>query len=91
AYSRVTGLDPGRRLVVRNAGGVAAASIQVRRGEWYPVLEGNATVVYRAGVDLAGNQAGPAEWAAQENDAYATLDERNTARLKGHGIVTAHP
>ena len=46
AYSRVSGLDPAQRLVVRNAGGVAAASIQVRDGAWYPVLEGNATVVY---------------------------------------------
>jgi diaminopimelate epimerase len=91
AYSRVSGLDPAERLVVRNAGGVAAASIQVRDGAWYPVLEGNATVVYRAEVDLAGNQAGPLEWAADENAAYATLDERNTARLKEHGIQTAHP
>lgn len=91
AYSKITGLDPGRRLVVRNAGGVAAASIQVREGEWYPVLEGNATVVYRAEVDPAGSQAGPVEWAAEENAAYATLDERNTVRLKEHGIVTAHP
>src|SRR5580692_9162477 len=39
AYSRVSGLDPAERLVVRNAGGVAAASIQVRDGAWYPVLE----------------------------------------------------
>ena len=91
AYSRVSGLDPAERLVVRNAGGVAAASIQVRDGAWYPVLEGNATVVYRAEVDLAGNQAGPLDWAADENAAYATLDERNTARLKEHGIQTAHP
>ena len=91
AYSQVTGLDPAQRLVVRNAGGVAAASIQVRDGDWYPVLEGNATVVYRAAVDLAGNQAGPIEWATEENAAYATLDERNTARLKEHGIQTAHP
>ena len=91
AYSQVTGLDPAQRLVVRNAGGVAAASVQVRDGDWYPVLEGNATVVYRAEVDLAGNQAGPIEWAADENAAYATLDERNTARLKEHGIQTAHP
>jgi diaminopimelate epimerase len=78
-------------LVVRNAGGVAAASIQVRDGAWYPVLEGNATVVYRAGAGLQGNQLGPLEWAADENAAYATLDERNTARLKDHGIQTAHP
>jgi diaminopimelate epimerase len=91
AYSRVTGLDPARRLVVRNAGGVAAASIQVRDGAWYPVLEGNATVVYRAEVDPAGNQAGPVEFAADENSAYALLDERNTSYLKERGIQTAHP
>ncbi len=36
AYSRVTGLDPERRVVVRNAGGVAAASVQVRDGAWNP-------------------------------------------------------
>jgi diaminopimelate epimerase len=91
AYSRVTGLDPAQRLVVRNAGGVAASSIQVRDGAWYPVLEGNATVVYRAEVDLAGNQAGPVEQAVGENAAYAALDERNTAYLKSRSIVTAHP
>jgi diaminopimelate epimerase len=91
AYSRVTGLDPELRLVVRNAGGVAAASMRVRAGAWHPVLEGNATVVYRAEVDLAGRQAGPLDWAADENAAYAVLDERNTARLKEHGIATAHP
>jgi diaminopimelate epimerase len=91
AYSRVSGLDPAQRLVVRNAGGVAAASIQVRDGAWYPVLEGNATVVYEAEVDLAGNQAGPVDWATAENAAYAALDTRNTAYLKEHGIQTAHP
>jgi diaminopimelate epimerase len=91
AYSRVSGLDPAERLVVRNAGGVAAACVQVRDGAWYPVLEGNATVVYRAEVNLQGGQDGPPEWAAEENAAYATLDERNTAELKNHGIQTAHP
>jgi diaminopimelate epimerase len=91
AYSLLAGLDPAERLVVRNAGGVAAASIQVRGGAWYPVLEGNATVVYRVEVDLEGNQFGPVEWAEDENAAYATLDERNTAFLKDHGIQTAHP
>ncbi len=70
---------------------MAAASIQVRDGAWYPVLEGNATVVYRAEVDPAGNQAGPVEWAAEENAAYAALDERNSAYLKSRNVVTAHP
>jgi diaminopimelate epimerase len=91
AYSRVTGLDPGQRVVVRNAGGVAAATIRVRDGAWYPLLEGNATVVYRVAVNPDGRQAGPVEWAADENAGYLTLDERNTAYLKSHGIATIHP
>lgn len=90
-FSKVTGLDPGRRLVIRNAGGVAAAWMSVRDGGWYPVLEGNATVVYRAGVTPAGEQAGPVEYDDAENAAYAALDERNTAFLKSAGVETAHP
>ncbi len=89
AYSRVSGLDPARRLVVRNAGGVAAASVQVRDGQWNPVLEGNATVVYRTEVTRDGTQAGPVETEAGENANYATLDARNTATLKSCGIITA--
>jgi diaminopimelate epimerase len=91
AYSRVLGLDPGERLVVRNAGGVAAASIRVRDGGWFPVLEGNATVVYRTEVDPSGRQAGSLDYATEENAAYAALDERNITRLKANGVVTAHP
>jgi diaminopimelate epimerase len=91
AYSRVTGLDPGQRLVVRNAGAVAAASIRVRDGAWLPVLEGNATIVYEAQVDLDGRQASPVEYATEENVAYATLDAENTAHLKSAGVTTAHP
>jgi len=91
AYSRLTGLDPAQRLVVRNAGGVAAASIQISDDTWYPVLEGNATVVYRTEVDRAGAQAGPIDYADDENAAYATLDERNIEYLKKRGISTARP
>jgi len=91
AWSRVSGLDPERRVVVRNAGGVAAATIRVRDGAWYPVLEGNATVAYRAEVNRDGSQAGPVEWDAAENAAYAALDERNVAFLTSRGIKTAHP
>jgi diaminopimelate epimerase len=91
AYSKVTGLDPAERLVVRNAGGVAAASIGVRGGDWYPVLEGNATMVWQAEVDGRGDQAGPVKWADAENAAYRTLDARNTAFLRARAIVTGHP
>jgi diaminopimelate epimerase len=91
AYSKVTGLDPEQPVMVRNAGGVATVSIRVREGEWFPVLEGNATIVYRAEVGPGGERLGPIEWAAGENEAYAVLDERNTLRLKSAGITTAHP
>ena len=91
AWSRVSGLDPERRVVVRNAGGVAAATVHVRDGAWHPVLEGNATVVYRAEVAPDGSQAGPLDWAVDENAAYVALDERNTAFLKSHGVATVHP
>jgi diaminopimelate epimerase len=88
AYSKLTGLDPAQRVIVRNAGGVAAASIQVIDDAWHPILEGNATVVYRAEVDPAGGQAGPIEYADDENAAYAELDDRNIAHLREHGITT---
>jgi diaminopimelate epimerase len=91
AYSKLTGLDPAERLVVRNAGGVAVASIDVRDGAWYPVLEGNATVVWQAELDGRGDQTGPVEYAEAENTAYATLDERNTAVLRARGVETARP
>jgi diaminopimelate epimerase len=87
----VSGLDPAQRLVVRNAGGVAAASVQVRDGAWHPVLEGNATVVYRTEADPSGAQASELDYDAAENAAYAALDERNTASLKSAGVDTAHP
>ncbi len=91
AYSRVTGTDPGQRMVVRNAGGVAAATIQVRDGGWYPVLEGNATVVYRAEADHRGSQAGQPDYDTAENAAYAALHELNTAYLKSVGVDTNFP
>jgi diaminopimelate epimerase len=91
AYSRVTGLAPQARVVVRNAGGVAAATIRVHGGAWLPVLEGNATVVYRAEAGPDGSQAADLAWDAAENNAYATLDQRNTDCLKSAGVTTAHP
>jgi diaminopimelate epimerase len=53
-YSRIGRSDPERDIVIRNAGGQAAVSLRVRDGRWCPVLEGNATFVYRADVDPAG-------------------------------------
>jgi diaminopimelate epimerase len=91
AYSKVTGLDPGAPVTVRNAGGVAVVSMRVRDGGWYPVLAGNATVVYRTEAGLSGEQLAPVEPDAAETAAYALLGERNAAYLKSRGITTARP
>src|SRR6201996_7900630 len=52
-YSRTGHADPDRQILVRNAGGVATVSLRTRLDRWHPVLEGNATFVYRAEVDPA--------------------------------------
>ncbi len=93
-YSRTSRIDPERRVVVRNAGGMATVSLKVRQGGWHPLLEGNATFVYRAEVDpdaLARSVALDAERQAfaDEISAYAALDERNAARLRAAGVQTA--
>ena len=86
-YSRVTPVDPGRRVTVRNAGGMATVSLTVRGDSWQPVLEGNATFVYRAEVDPATLAPGAVEPCDDEVRAYAALDERNAARLHEAGIT----
>jgi diaminopimelate epimerase len=87
-YSRVGRADPERDVLIRNAGGMATASLRVRDGQWFPVLEGNATFVYRADVDpgqLARGD-GDREPYPDEIRAYAALDEQNSARLRSLSI-----
>ena len=86
-YSRVTPVDPARRVTVRNAGGMATVSLNVRQGRWHPVLEGNATYVYRAEVDPAALARDAVEPCDDEVRAYAALDERNAARLREAGVT----
>jgi diaminopimelate epimerase len=73
---------------------MATASLRVRLGQWYPVLEGNATFVYRATVDPAALARGlPAggerELYPDEIRAYSVLDEQNAKRLRAVGIQSA--
>jgi diaminopimelate epimerase len=93
-YSLPGRIDPERRVIIRNAGGMATVSLRVRLGQWCPVLEGNATFVYRATVDSAAFTDGrPAaserELYPDEIRAYSALDERNVARLRAAGIESA--
>jgi len=86
-YSRITPVDPARRVTVRNAGGMATVSLNVRQGRWHPVLEGNATFVYRAEVNPAALARDAVEPCDDEVRAYAALDERNAARLREAGVT----
>ena len=91
-YSRTGRVDPERRVVVRNAGGMATVSLRAHQDAWCPVLEGNATFVYRAEIDPSAvpREAGAErEPYADEVRAYAALDERNAARLRAVGVETA--
>ncbi|MGH3172301.1 MAG: diaminopimelate epimerase [Streptosporangiaceae bacterium] len=86
-YSHITPVDPERRVTVRNAGGMATVSLTVRQGRWHPVLEGNATFVYRAEVDPAALTRDAVEPCDDEVRVYAALDERNAARLREAGVT----
>jgi diaminopimelate epimerase len=85
-YSRVGRADPERDVLIRNAGGMATASLRVRDGRWFPVLEGNATFVYRADVDPRTLAPGDREPYPDEGSAYATQANENSARLRALGI-----
>ena len=69
-YSRVGRADPERDVLIRNAGGMATACLHVRDGQWFPVLEGNATFVYRADVDPRTLSQGDREPYPDEIRAY---------------------
>ena len=96
-YSRIGRADPEREVLIRNAGGMATAALRVRDGRWLPVLEGNATFVYRADVDPPSlARTAPARTAPFSTDrehypdeirAYAALDDQNAARLRAVGLL----
>ncbi len=93
-YSRTSGTGPDRKVVVRNAGGIATVWIRVRLGQWHPVLQGNATFVYRDDVDpaalaVAAPEAADRQTFDAEIAAYDALDRDNAARLRAVGIVTS--
>jgi diaminopimelate epimerase len=94
-YSRLGRAEPGRGVLIRNAGGMAEVALRVPDGQWSPVLTGNATFVYRAEVDpaaLASDQVRldpELEPFPEEIRAYSALEEQNAARLRAAGIETA--
>ncbi|MGP4109323.1 diaminopimelate epimerase [Streptomyces sp. 4N509B] len=90
-------VEPGRPVLVRNVGGVARSWLEPTG---VPVLEGNATLVYRVELDAAallGEEPLAAVAAAAgveahqaEVDAFAALSEENAKALRESGIRTAY-
>jgi diaminopimelate epimerase len=87
-WSRIGETVPERELLIRNAGGTATVSLSVQDGRWHPVVEGNATLVYRAEVDPAALARAAVERYDEEERAYAALEQRTTARLRAAGVET---
>jgi hypothetical protein len=69
---------------------MATTSLRVLAAQWFPVLEGNATFVYRADVDPDNpRQASEREPYPDEISAYVTQADQNAQRLRAAGIETA--
>jgi diaminopimelate epimerase len=88
-WSRIGETLPEREVLIRNAGGTATVSLKVQASQWHPVVQGNATFVYRAEVDPAALARDAVERYDEEERAYAALEQRNTARLREAGVETA--
>lgn len=89
--SRLGLVAPDQPVVVRNAGGVARSRLQDRGGQWQPILEGNATVVFRAELDPAALLGdGPIQYAAEtdvaEITAFDALFKENQEALSAAGV-----
>ncbi|WP_106400329.1 diaminopimelate epimerase [Actinocorallia populi] len=93
ALSRLGLVEPDRPVLVRNPGGPARSRLQERDGRWQPLLEGNATIVYRTELEpsaLLGE--GALKW-EEESDpaeaaAFSALYEENAEILRSRGV---HP
>lgn len=90
--SRLGWVAPDRPVLVRNPGGVARSWL--RGADGVPVLEGNATLVYRTELDprvVLGDAplaeaARDAETYPAEADAFAALSDENAKALREAGI-----
>jgi diaminopimelate epimerase len=96
-YSHLGLCDPSRKVLIRNPGGYSSASLRPGRdNEWVPIVEGNATFVYRANIDPKSviKALEPTfiemETYTEEIMRYALLDASNTAKLKSHGIRASY-
>jgi diaminopimelate epimerase len=84
AYSRLGRAPQDQPVTIHNAGGAAAVSLR----DWRPVLQGNATYVYRAEIGPSATlpPAVEVEVFAEEAAAYSAFDAHNERWLDTHHI-----
>ena len=80
-YSRLGRVAQEQPVIIRNIGGVAEVTLQ----DWRPVLQGNATYVYRCEVDPAAVPSAIEEF-DHEARAYDALERQNLDWLASNGI-----
>ena len=71
-FGRIGRADQDQSVIIHNVGGVAEVSL----ADWQPILQGNATYVYRAEVDRAAVPSAIEEF-DDEARAYAALEREN--------------
>ncbi|MFB6546645.1 diaminopimelate epimerase [Streptomyces virginiae] len=89
--SRLGLAAPEQPVLVRNPGGIARSWLQPVGEEWQPILEGNATVVYRMQLDPAALLGdGPITFTGEadmaEINAFALLSNENLKSLQAAGV-----
>ncbi len=86
-YSRLGHAAQDQPVIIHNVGGTAEVSLR----DWRPVLQGNATFVYRADIDPLAPlpPAVEVEVFDTEATAYSRFDTQNVRWLNTHGIETA--
>ncbi|MBV9449475.1 MAG: diaminopimelate epimerase [Streptosporangiaceae bacterium] len=88
-YSRLGHAAQEQPVIIHNAGGAAQVSLR----DWRPVLQGNATLVYRADVDPRAPLPAVVEVEVFDAEAvaYSLFEETNVRWLTAHGIETHLP
>jgi len=83
-YSRLGHVPQDKPVTIHNSGGVAEVTLH----DWRPILQGNATYVYRADVGPSGRPSA-VEYFEDEARAYDALERQNQQWLKSAGIDPA--
>jgi len=90
-YSKVGAMDPDVPLTIRNPGGPSVVSLRSQNQQWFPTLEGNASLVYRTQLAVSdllrgGQMLLDMETYVEEITAFSQMYEEHTKALHDLGV-----